>query len=192
MNDFNKLWEELNKQEKEEFDNEVNYSDFQAYLNNEDGLLMEMANIRGNDIKLADRLPFSLFISNKQVVHGAHAIRVKVLWNPNKMTATPDGQLELHGNYDYTVFSHKYKPTAKELELLRNFCRTYKVFFAAVWEGVLDATDFVHYLEGTITYTQLISSFDLTGKDYYNVNHCKTIQELETCIRRNKIFNMNE
>lgn len=192
MTDFHKLWEELNESEKDEFGDETNYLDFQNYMNNDDGVLIEMGNVRGNDIKVANRLPFSLFISSKEAVHEAHGIRVKVLWNPNKMTSTPDGQLELHGDYEYKVFSHKYKPTAKELQTLKDFCKQYKVFFSAIWEGRLDATDFVHYLEGLITYPELVSSFDLKGKDYYLVNHCKDVFELEHCVRDNKIFSMND
>ena len=89
--DFHRLWEDLNQIEKEEFGDKINYKDFQSYMNNEDGVLFEMANLRGNDIKLHHRIPFSLYISSKKAVHGAHGIRVKVLWNPNKMTDSPDG-----------------------------------------------------------------------------------------------------
>lgn len=108
------------------------------------------------------------------------------------MTATPDGQLELHGSYDYVAFSHKYKPTSKELDTLRDFCKKYKVLFAAIWECKLDPNDFIDYLEGRKSLNELLSTFELKGKDYYNVNHCSSIEELETCVRENKIFNMND
>lgn len=38
----------------------------------------------------------------------------------------------------------------------------------------------------------LLTCFDLKGKDYYNVNHCNNLTELENCVRENKIFNMND
>ncbi len=189
---FHKLWEELNNLEQEEFGHKDNYEEFQWYINHDDSILFEMANLRGNDVRLYKRLPFSLFISNKDAIHNAHAIRVKVLWNPEKMTATPDGQLELHGDYDYTVFSHKYKPTSKELGILRDFCKNYKVLFAAIWECRLDPNDFIDYLENRKSLNELLSTFELKGKDYYNVNHCSSIEELEACVRENKIFNMND
>lgn len=151
---------------------------------------MEMANLRGNDIKLHSSIPFSLFISSEKAVRGVHAIRVKVLWNPNKMTATPDGELQLHGSYDYKVYSHKYKPTSSELSLLKNYCKKYKVLFAAIWESILDPTDFIHYQEGLINFKELLTKFDLSGKNYYLVNHCNNVEELESCIRENKIFNL--
>lgn len=192
MVNFSKLWEQLNIVEQEEYGCKDNYEDLQQYAKQEDSLLFEMANLRGNDIKLHKRIPFSLFISNKEVVHNAHAIRVKVLWNPARMTATPDGQLELHGNYDYTVYSHKYKPTNKELEVLRNFCQKYKVIFAGIWECKLDPNDFIDYLENGKSLKELLTCFDLYGKDYYNVNHCNSVEELEQCVRQYSIFNMND
>lgn len=190
--DFHRLWEDLNQIEKEEFGDKINYKDFQSYMNNEDGVLFEMANLRGNDIKLHHRIPFSLYISSKKAVHDAHGIRVKVLWNPSKMTDSPDGQLELHGDYKYTRFSHKYSANEKEKALLREYCRKYKVFFAAIWEGILDASDFVHYQEGLISFKELLTTFDLKGRDYYNVNHCTNLEDLERCVRENKIYNMND
>lgn len=192
MRDFKKLWEELNSLEQEEFGHKSNYEDFQNYIDREDSLLFEMANLRGNDIKLHKRIPFSLFISNKEAVHGAHAIRVKVLWNPEKMTATPDGQLELHGDYDYTAFSHKYNPTSKELDILKDFCKKYKIFFAAIWEGKLDPNDFIDYLENRKSLNDLLSTFILKGKSYYLINHCKNLVELEKCVKKNNIFNLND
>ena len=192
MIDIRKLWEELNKQEQEEFGAKNNYEELQHYVNNETATLMEMANIRGNDIKRHSGIPFSLFMSTKEQVHGVHAIRVKVLWNPNKMTSTPDGQMELHSDYQYTSFAHKYKPSTKEIKELREFCKQYKVFFAAIWGGVLDPNDFIQYLQNNKSFQDLLATFDLKGRDYYNVNHCKTLSELEDCIRKNKIFNMNK
>lgn len=176
----------------EEFCDEEDKLTFLDYLSTPDMTLMEMANMRGNDVKLHKQLPFSLFISNKKTVHNSHAIRVKVLWNPNKMTSTPDGQLELHGNYNYEKYAHKYEPTSKELNELINYCKKYKVFLSAIWECVLDANDFIDYQRGTIGFKELLSYFDLGERNYYDVNHCESIEELEGVVRKNKIFNMND
>lgn len=192
MFDFHGLWEDLNQIEKEEFGDKINYTDFQNYVNSEDGVLFEMANLRGNDIKLHRRIPFSLYISSKKAVHDEHGISVKVLWNPSKMTDSPDGQLELHGDYKYTRFSHKYDASEQEKALLRKYCKKYKVFFAAICESILDASDFVHYQEGLISFKELLTKFDLKGRDYYNVNHCTNLDDLEKCIRENKIYNMSD
>lgn len=100
--------------------------------------------------------------------------------------------MDLHGNYEYIISNHKYKPTGRELEIARSFFRKYKVLFAAVWEEVLDPSFVQDYLRGYLDFKNLLTQFDLQGRDYYNVNHCKTIKELEACIRKYRIFNMND
>lgn len=192
MNNFHKLWEELNKQEKEEFIDESDFNAFQSYLSEPSTVLMEMANVRGMDVKVDSYLPFSFHFCSKDAVHQQHGIRAKIIWNPSKAPYSADGYMELHGNYDYIVGSHKYKPSEKEIKIARDFFKKYKVLFAAVWENVLYDGDLQDYFRGRIDFKQLLTLFNLKGKNYYNVNHCKTIKELETCICKNKIFNMND
>lgn len=162
------------------------------YIKDPSNILMEMANLRGNDIKLVTGLPFSFYVSSKKAVHGLHAIRAKILWNPSRMKSDSDGTLELHGDYEYTVGSHRYKPTARELAAAKSFFKKYKVLFAAIWEEVVDDTDVFEYLRGRIDLEHLLATFDLPGKKFYLVNHCTSIEELEDCVRTNKIFNMND
>lgn len=166
---------------------------FLEYLDDPCGVLMEMTNVRGMDVKLTPNLPFSFHFCNKDAVHQQHGIRVKIIWNPSRAPYSADGYMELHGDYDYTAGSHKYNPTAEELKIARDFFKKYKVLFAAAWENVLyDAKPMQDYFEGRLSFKELLAMFDLRGRDYYNVNHCKSLEELEACVRKNKIFNMND
>lgn len=193
MENIRKLWEELSKLDQEEFLDKSDYEDFNYYLSDPCGVLMEMANLRGNDVLLEKHLPFSFYFSSKSKVHNRHAIRAKILWNPSKAPADADGYMELHGEYEYVLGSHKYKPTAKELKIARDFFKKYKVLFAAVWEEKLDDADVQHYLEGYINFKFLLTKFyNVSEKNFYNVNHCKNLNELEQCVRQNKIFSMND
>ena len=163
------------------------------YLENPSAILMEMANVRGIDFVHTQNLPFSFYFSTKSAVHRSHAIRLKVLWNPSKAPASADGYMEMHGDYAYTVSSHKYKPTNKELSILKTFCLKYKVLFCAVWEEKLYDMDLVDYFRGRLQLNELLTKFDdISEKHYYLINHCKSIEELEKCVRDNKIFNMND
>lgn len=160
-------------------------------------VLMEMSNIRGNDIKVNPysnvRLPFSFYFSNKEVVHNIHGIRVKLIWNPSKAPANADGYMELHGNYDYVSGSHKYKPTADELKIARDFFKYYKVLFAAVWEAKLYDNYLIDYFRGLITFKELLSKFEnVSEKNYYLINHCNNVEELTRLIREKRIFNLCE
>lgn len=166
---------------------------FEWYLKEPSAVLMEMANVVGNDVKLEHRLPFSFYFSNKNAVHSQHGIRLKILWNPNKSPEFADGYIELHGDYKYISGSHKYKPTGKELSILRAFCKKYKVIFSAVWENKISSNYVQKYFDGRLEFNELLTKFeDVKEKQYYLINHCKSLDELEQCVRENKIFNMND
>ena len=130
---------------------------FEWYLKEPSAVLMEMANVVGNDVKLEDRLPFSFYFSNKDAVHSQHGIRLKVLWNPSKSPSNADGYMEMHGDYNYISGSHKYKPTGKELSILKNFCKKYKVLFSAVWEDKLDQSAAQKYFDGRLQFNELLT-----------------------------------
>lgn len=187
-----KLWEELSKLDQEEFLDKSDYEDFNYYLSDPCCVLMEMANVVGNKVRVEDRLPFSFHFCDKDAVHQRHGIRLKIIWNPSIAPNNVDGYLKLHGDWEYISGSHKYKPTGRELEILRNFGRKYKVLFAAVWEKALDADPLQDYFKGNIDFPELLRNFKLKGRNYFNVNHCKNLNELEQCVRQNKIFSMND
>lgn len=176
------------------FIDEVEQQLFEDYLRDPSGILLEMANVRGLDVKLeGDSFPFSFYFSSKSSVRGAHAIRATVLWNPSKMPKDADGYMELHGSYAYISGSHKYQPTGRELKAAREFFKKYKVLFAAVWEEKLCEGYLGDYFEGKLKLHELLSKFeDLKERQYYDINHCKTLAELEDCVRRNKVFSMND
>ena len=177
----------------DEFLDKADQEVFEWYLTEPSAVLMEMANVRGVDTAVENRLPFSFYFSTKKAVHNRHTIRLKVKWTPNKFPDEADGYFELHGNYDYTIISKKYKPTAKELEIARNFCKKYKVLFAAVWEGILYDGDLQDYFKDRIKLNELLSKFDVEDDmQYYYLNHCKSLQELEACVRKYNIYNMND
>lgn len=187
------IWKELDNLSKWEEYQETERLILEDYLKEPSALLLEMACVRGNDVKV-ENLPFSFYFSNKEAVYGRHGIRAKILWNPSKMTSRDaDGYFELHGDYDYVPGSHKYRPTSKELEIARKFFREYKVLFSAVWEGKLHQNDLQHYFEGTVDWKHMLSRFENVSEiDYYNINHCKSVPELEEVVRKYKIFNMND
>lgn len=188
------IWKQM-----QEIDNEDEFIDdserkvFLEYLKDPSMVLMEMANFLGNRIKLYNRLPFSFFVSSKTAVHNQHSIRAKLIWNPSKAPASADGNLELHGDYKYTVNSHKYKPTSGELEIARDFFKRYKVLFAAIWEEKLDPAYVQDYLAGRISIKEMLAQFDnISERQYFDINHCNNLEELEQCVRKYRVFNMND
>ena len=166
---------------------------FENYLSDPSATLMEMANMRGIDVRIEDRLPFSFYFSTRENVRNAHGIRVKIIWNPSKAPADADGYMELHGDYEYTSGSHKYKPASKELSIARDFFKKYKVFFSAVWEGKVYDGYLQQYFGGYLSLKEFLSKFEnMTEKQYYELNHCNDVAEVEQCVRKYRIFNMND
>ena len=198
--EFNKLNEIYLEEELKRKLDSIDFLDtadkkiFENYLKDPSAILMEMSNVVGNKVKIENGgLPFSFYLSNKKNVHNQHGIRVKILWNSNKSPENADGYMELHGNYDYVIGSKKYKPTEKEKEFARSIFKKYKVLFAMVWECKLNHDDLADYFKGNMSWNELLASaYNLTEKQYYWVNHCKTLKELENCVREKKIFNMND
>lgn len=160
-------------------------------LLNED-ILWEMANARGIRVK-TDDINFSFYFLTKSEMR--HAIRVKITWNREKISnGNFDGYIEAHGDYRYYQSSKsKSHPSKKEVDRARMFVRKYKVLFAAVREKKLDQNAVLGYFEGAYNFKQLVSQFeDITEKQFYIINHCNSLTELEKVVRENKIFNMND
>ena len=160
-------------------------------LLNED-ILWEMANARGIRVKIDD-INFSFHFLTKSEMR--HAIRVKITWNREKISnGNFDGYIEAHGDYRYYQSSKsKSHPSKKEVDRARMFVRKYKVLFAAVWEKKLDQNAVLGYFEGAYNFKQLVSQFEgITEKQFYIINHCNSLTELEKVVRENKIFNMND
>ena len=138
-------------------------------------MLTEMANVRGKDVEVDD-IDFSFYFSKKNSSHG---IRLKVVWNRERMSGSDDGYIEMHGDYKYVrSSSNSYKPKGWEVDGLRYFCKKWKALFAAVWEQKLD---------------ELMQTFeDITDAQYREVNKCRTVRQLEETVRKFNIYNMND
>lgn len=153
-------------------------------------MLTEMANVRGKDVEVDD-IDFSFYFSKKNSNHG---IRLKVIWNRERMSGDDDGYIEMHGDYKYVrTPGSKYKPKGWEINGLRYFCKKWKALFSAVWEQKLDETDLRKYFEGQLTFQELMETFGGLKKEHYPiVNKCDNVRQLEEVVRKYGIYNMND
>lgn len=147
--------------------------------------LMEMANLRGKDIKI-ETVNFSIYFSPKGHRHG---IKLKVLWNRDNMKGSiVDGILELHGNYKYTKSTNAINYCSeKDIDNLRNFAKKYKVIFAGVWENALDQNDVQDYFKNRISLKDLLNTME--DKIPSNITN---LSKFEKYVRENQLFNMND
>lgn len=164
---------------------------------NEKECLFEMANIRGKYVKNPHRLNFSFYFSPKDAVEGkdiCHGLRVKPVFNPEKMSIDKAGTLKLHGDWKYIPGSDDKSIGSKAVSEMKEFFREYKTLFAAVWEKVLPPDSLYDYLRGTITFEELKQEFsfydELRGDAQYS--DIDNIYDLTGFVRDNNLFDLWE
>lgn len=157
--------------------------------------LFEMANMRGKYVKNPGRLDFSFYFSTKDAVEGkelVHGLRVKPVFNPEKISPSNVGTLKLHSDWEYIPGSEDTNVKGKKVREMKEFFRTYKVLFAAVWEKVLDESRLSAYLQGFLTLQELFKDFDFYEEYKDEINNIETLEEFENFVRRNRLFNLWE
>ncbi len=162
---------------------EIIYYDETEQLDN----VLGMSNVRGCKVKVPHELPFSFYFSPRQ---SSHAIRVKVLFNPNKMIPDKLGVLELHGDWKYTPGSDDKKISKKMIQKMKQFFMDYKVLFAAVWELLLPEDVVEDYFRAIIDFSDLLAEFEFYEDYKQELNKIQSIKELESFVRKNNLFNM--
>lgn len=149
-----------------------------------------MSNVTGKYVKNPEKLDFSFYYSTKDGVN--HSIRVKPVFNPEKISRSTIGNLELHGDWKYTPGKSDTSVSSSRINKMTEFFKTYKVLFAAVWEEQLPEDLLADYFKGYIDLTTLI-------KELYNysewedyLSDVKDVDSFEKAVRDNNLFNMND
>lgn len=153
-------------------------------------LLLEMANVRGSKVRVPHKLNFSFFFSIKG--NNSHGIRVKPVFNPDRLIQSETGNLNLHGDWKFTPGKNDKSVSSKEIEEMKDFFKKYKVLFAAEWEDKIQADEIQDYLRGMQSLSDLIKTFDFYSDYKEDLDKIKTVEELEKFIRDTKVFNMND
>lgn len=157
--------------------------------------LFEMANIRGKYVKVPGKLDFSFYFSPKDAVEGkdiVHGLRVKPLFNLEKMSINKAGTLKLHGDWNYIPGEDDKNVKEKDVKEMKAFFRTYKVLFAAVWEKMLPPDALYDYFRGTITFDKLLSEFEFYSDFEKDIKKINNLIELSNFIRNYNLFNLWE
>ena len=153
-----------------------------------DGILC-MANLLGKDVRVPSSLPFSFYFSTQNSSHG---IRVKPIFNPQKMSSDLAGTLKLCDSWEYTPGKNDADVSSKAVRKMKAFFRKYKVLFAAVWCGELQETPVCDYFRGFKDLHKLIKDFECYPNYKDDMDDIDSIEELEEFIRENNVFNLFE
>lgn len=146
------------------------------------------ANVRGRKIKVGSgKKPFSFYFSGKNSNHG---IRVKPIFNPDKMLASKAGTLKLCDDWAYTPGEDDRNVSSQDIEDMKEFFREYLVLFCAVWEEQLDDPSLQDYFEGDISFQELIQQLSFYPEHQADLDQIDNVDDLETYCFKNGLVNL--
>lgn len=149
-----------------------------------------MSNVTGKYVKNPERLNFSFYYSSKSGVK--HGIRVKPVFNPEKISKSEMGNLELHGSWEFTPGNSDKSVNTSDINKMKNFFKTYKVLFAAVWEEQVPEDLLADYFKGYINLTTFIEELYNYSDWQSYLSDIKDVSSFEKAVRENNLFNMND
>lgn len=161
--------------------------------NDDMNLLFEMANIRGKYVKIPHKLNFSFYFSPKDAIESkdiCHGLRVKPLFNPEKMSIDKAGTLKLHGDWKYIPGEDDKNIGAKAVKEMKKFFSDYKTLFAAVWEKALPPDALYDYFRGVIQFDDLITEFEFYDdyKDF--MDNLKSVDDITEFVSTYNLFDL--
>ena len=175
------------------------------YVLLEDNVLGQAVSVEDVEGEKHKGLDFSFWVSPRG--NNQHTIRTKIFWNPSQISPeNGSGYMWLHGDYEYFPSSGSKHVSAKKIRQAREFCKKYKVLFAAAWEKALECEDVGDYFRGDLTYEELLECFKkektrFVVKDRYSravkvrkgiSKESEKVKLLENIVRNNNLFNLYE
>ena len=134
----------------------------------------------------------NLFHSIFQKKTDSHGIRVKPIFNPDKVHISEAGTLKLCNDWEYIPGKNEGHIAEKDIRNMKDFFKKYQVLFAAVWEGELQEGDLVDYFQGALDFDSLVESLECYHKYSEELSECMNVEDLEQVVRQYNIFNMND
>ena len=154
--------------------------------------LFEMANMRGKYVKNPGKLDFSFYFSTKDAVESkelVHGLRVKPVFNPERINTEDEGTLKLFGDWEYKPGRNDKSVSTKQIKEMKDFFATYKILFAAVWEKVLQQDVVQDYFKGNLTLNEVIEEFDFYNNYKEELDMITDLDELQEFVEKNNLFN---
>lgn len=158
----------------------------------EEDFIFEMANVRGKTVKVPHKLDFSFVFTVKDCVASTdiqHGLRVKPVFNPERINTEDEGTLKLFGDWEYKPGRNDKNVSTKQIKEMKDFFTTYKILFAAVWEKVLQQDVVQDYFKGNLTLNEVIEEFDFYNDYKEELDMITDLEELQEFVEKNNLFN---
>ena len=163
--------------------------------------IMCMANVRGKKVKNPHSLPFSFYFSNKNFEGSdvSHSIRVKPMFNPEKLVPSLTGTLKLSDDWEYIPGSDDKHVSKSDVKKMKQFFLDNIVLFCAVWDGQLQDSLVQEYFMGNSDLQEVIEGLDFydeyaylsddNGHLLYSLTDVRTVKELDKFCRKYDLVN---
>lgn len=155
-----------------------------------DSYIACMSTVLGKNVKVPSSLPFSFYFSCD--TNSGHDIRVKPIFNPEKMRVSKSGTLKLCDDWEYIPGSDDKNVSNKDIQDMKNFFRNNLVLFCAVWDDLLADSTLEEYLEGELGLDDIIKDLDFYSEWSENLNKISSITELEQFCKENHLVNLRD
>ena len=150
--------------------------------------ILAMSNVRGKYVQNPSVLPFSFYFSSGSGV--THSIRVKPMFNPDKLKSSLVGTLKLSDDWAYTPGINDHNITTKQINEMKAFFRKYLVLFCAVWDEQMQDAVLSDYFQGRASFHDVLEDLDFYEEHEAELNDIHTVEELETFCRQFGLVNM--
>lgn len=147
-----------------------------------------MSNIRGDHVKHPKPLKFSFYFSSGSGV--THSIRVKPMFNPQKLRASLTGTLKLSDDWAYIPGPDDSNVSNKDIKAMKDFFKQHIVLFCAVWDEQIDDTDLSDYFTGEIEFDELLKCLDFYPDYSDELDTIHDVKDLENFCRANNLVNL--
>lgn len=150
--------------------------------------VLAMCNIRGRKVKNPHSLPFSFYFSSGTEI--PHSIRVKPCFNPEKLKSSMVGTLKLSDSWEFTPGPDDHDISQQDVDKMRAFFKKYIVLFAAVWDEQMQDGVLGDYLEGEISFNEMLQDLEFYREYAEVLDSMSTVEELESFCRSNNLVNL--
>lgn len=150
--------------------------------------LIEIANVRGRYVKNPSQLPFSFYFSSGVGV--PHSIRVKPVFNSEKLKQSETGTLKLCDDWEYIPGKNDKDVSSDLVRQMKEFFKKYIVLFCAVWDEQLQDSVLEDYFMGSIDFTVMVKDLDFYELFQSELSDIHTVEELENFCRNNNLVNL--
>lgn len=162
------------------------------HINESPEFFWEMANVRGKNVKVPHKLDFSFVFTTKDCTEGKdlyHGIRVKPVFNPERINTEDIGTLKLFGDWEYIPGKNDIHINRKQIKEMINFFKEYRILFAAVWEKMLPQDTLQEYFRGIVDFEELKQEFYFYNEYEKELDKITTLNSLEEFVNNYNIFN---